>query len=398
MGIIGSRQGGVDTQLAVLKFIPNTTAPAAEAGADQLYDAGDGVCLIDKDGYPFPLVVGADQLGVVQMSSTDTGDTFDVLTRVVLADTTDGVITGKLPLTAGIRLGHRVLIVDAKRQFSVNNFTVDGNGKNINGAATLVLSSQDGGVELVWNGTTWSVEAVPASLIGGIISLAKGGTGADLSSGTTNSTTLRLTNKVADGVSAVVAVINNTTALTSTAKLLSLENDSVEKFAVQQDGAVIAPTIGTTAATQHALPSGTDAITTNANTSRFIQGGSNEAADTLGAATKYLDVLDSAKTVAAAQKVLGVINRAGYIRNAIFNLKVAPGGTDTVVFTVQKSSDRGGTWSDTTITATIAGASVSNAAAGPSAVLASGDMLAVKMVSSAGTAAGPTAAFEVALA
>lgn len=157
MAIIGSRQGGVDTQLAVLKFISNSTAPAEDSGADQLYDAGDGVCLIDRDGFSFPLVVGADELGILQMSASDTGDTFDVLTRVVVADTTDGAITGKLPLTAGIRLGHRVLIVDAKRQFATNNFTVDGNGKNINGASTAVLSGQDSVIEFVWGGTTWEM-------------------------------------------------------------------------------------------------------------------------------------------------------------------------------------------------------------------------------------------------
>ncbi|HYE97665.1 MAG TPA: hypothetical protein VEJ18_02090, partial [Planctomycetota bacterium] len=68
------------------------------------------------------------------------------------------------------------------------------------------------------------------------------------------------TANVADGGSAVAHSFDNTTALTTTAKLASFKNAGVEKAAIEQGGAIIAPSIGTATTTQHALPTGTGAL------------------------------------------------------------------------------------------------------------------------------------------
>ena len=95
------------------------------------------------------------------------------------------------------------------------------------------------------------------------------------------SSTGLLTAGVADGGSAVAWILNNTVALSTTAKLLSLQDASVEVFAVQQDGAVIAPSIGTAAGAQHALPAGTAAILT-ADSTATVTGKSIDAGQLTG--------------------------------------------------------------------------------------------------------------------
>lgn len=121
-------------------------------------------------------------------------------------------------------------------------------------------------------------------------------------------------------------------------------------------------------------------------------GGSGASADTLGAATKYLP---RSGNVAAAQVSVGVATRAGILRNLRVGLNVAPGGADTVIFTAQKSSDQGATWTDTTLTATITGSAKSASDTTHAPAVAAGDWVAVKMVSSAGTAAGPVGGLEI---
>jgi hypothetical protein len=114
----------------------------------------------------------------------------------------------------------------------------------------------------------------------------------------------------------------------------------------------------------------------------------------IGAATKYLAAPGQA--VAAAQVALYQARFSGeVVRNLSANLATAPGGSDTVAITVQKSSDNGATWSDLAVTATITGAAKSATDLVHSATLAAGDLLAIKAVSSAGTAASATVTFDV---
>jgi len=130
---------------------------------------------------------------------------------------------------------------------------------------------------------------------------------------------------------------------------------------------------------------------------RWEQGGMQVSASntgTVGAATKYMSPPGGAG-VNASQIMLAVVTRAGVLRNLRVALGTAPGGSDTVAFTVQKSSDQGSTWSDTTLTATISAAAKSASDTSHNPAVAAGDYLALKMVSSAGTAAAPAAGFEV---
>jgi len=115
---------------------------------------------------------------------------------------------------------------------------------------------------------------------------------------------------------------------------------------------------------------------------------------TFGANTRFLGAVGS--TIASAQVPLYVARFAGEtIRNLAATLVTAPGGTDTVVFTVQKSSDNGATWADTALTCTITGVAKSASDLTDAVVLAAGDILAIKTVSSATTAAQATATFDV---
>lgn len=141
---------------------------------------------------------------------------------------------------------------------------------------------------------------------------------------------------------------------------------------------------------------GLAAASANGDALRYEQGGmlcSALSTGTIGAATKYMS--RGAAAVAASAVVIGTVTRAGVLRRLYANLLTAPGGSDTVAFTIQKSSDNGGTWSDTTLTCTITGSAKGNSDTTHTPSVAAGDLLAVKMVSSAGTAADPSVGFEI---
>lgn len=114
---------------------------------------------------------------------------------------------------------------------------------------------------------------------------------------------------------------------------------------------------------------------------------------TLGAVTKYLTF---STTYAAAEVPLYVAGFTGEkIRNLRIKLGTAPGGSDTVAVTVEKSSDGGGTWSDTALTCTATGAATTAADLTHAVTLTAYDVLAVKFVSSAATAANLCLSFDI---
>lgn len=77
----------------------------------------------------------------------------------------------------------------------------------------------------------------PASATTGITPQARGGFGADVSTGTANSATVTLTNKVADGASASAWVLNNSTSLANaSASLVDVQNAGSTKFRVLASG------------------------------------------------------------------------------------------------------------------------------------------------------------------
>lgn len=89
----------------------------------------------------------------------------------------------------------------------------------------------------------------------GVLSLANGGTGADLSSATVNALLVKLTNKVANGVSAIAYAVDNIADLVASgARLFSFRSAGAEKAAILGDGGLLAPSVGPSATQRHALP------------------------------------------------------------------------------------------------------------------------------------------------
>ena len=75
----------------------------------------------------------------------------------VLADTSGGSWTLTLPGSPSI--GDQVAIADPNQSWETNNLTVDGNGNNIEGAATFTADVNGGDFIAVFNGTQWRVYA-----------------------------------------------------------------------------------------------------------------------------------------------------------------------------------------------------------------------------------------------
>jgi len=121
-----------------------------------------------------------------------------------------------------------------------------------------------------------------------------------------------------------------------------------------------------------------------------IYGGQTNT-DAFGASTVYLGALGTSSFV-GSQVSVGTITRTGTIRYLTVSIRTAPGGADTVIATAQKSSNQGSTWSDTTLTCTITGAAKTCTDTSNTPAVALYDWIAIKLVSSAGTAAGPTTA------
>jgi hypothetical protein len=115
--------------------------------------------------------------------------------------------------------------------------------------------------------------------------------------------------------------------------------------------------------------------------------------DATGAATKYLAAPGANHVATAAIGKLFVAPRAGTIKKLYVSATTAAGGSDTGVVTVVKSSDNAANFSDTALTATLSATGKSASDTANEVAVAAGDVLSVKVVSSAGTLAGVTASF-----
>jgi len=255
-------------------------------------------------------------------------------------------------------------------------------GKNIEEAkATLSLDSAEVGeiaIDNPFGSTAYHVLKENGGYAGnesGTVSAYIAGASAAVSAGDLSSA-----NMVASGTLTVggAATLSSTLAVTGAATLTG------------------GGTLGANLAAGGFKVTGLGAASANGDALRYEQGGmlcSALSTGAIGAATKYMS--RGAAAVAASAVVIGTVTRAGVLRRLYANLLTAPGGSDTVAFTIQKSSDNGGTWSDTTLTCTITGSAKGNSDTTHAPSVAAGDLLAVKMVSSAGTAADPSVGFEI---
>lgn len=119
---------------------------------------------------------------------------------------------------------------------------------------------------------------------------------------------------------------------------------------------------------------------------------------TVGAATKYMAGVGVA--LSGSSVPLGVVRFTGeVVRNLWVSTGTAAGNTETLVATVIKSSDNGGTWTDTAVTCTVTGNAGGTAKSASdlsnSASLAAGDLVGLKLVSSAGTVGLVRAGFDL---
>lgn len=62
-----------------------------------------------------------------------------------------------LNLCATLQKGRIVIIKDGKGDANSHNITIQGNGKNIDGASSLVINTNYGATRLIYNGSEWSV-------------------------------------------------------------------------------------------------------------------------------------------------------------------------------------------------------------------------------------------------
>lgn len=94
----------------------------------------------------------------VDLNIVGTGYTITNDDTIVEADTSGGAMQVFLP-ASGLRNGQLVFVY--KRTTSTNNLTVEGNGTNINGAATKVLSASRQGVLVVYSSSAavWTILA-----------------------------------------------------------------------------------------------------------------------------------------------------------------------------------------------------------------------------------------------
>lgn len=125
---------------------------------------GDG-----SSGSPFSdadeLVLGFTRAGEQGADGADGASDFDWITQTsaytaakderILADTSGGAFTVTLPSSPAN--GHQVALADPGANWSSNNLTVDGNGNNIEGAATFTADVDRGHFVCVYNGVQWVV-------------------------------------------------------------------------------------------------------------------------------------------------------------------------------------------------------------------------------------------------
>lgn len=158
MSGIGPRNMGHGLTVALLRAADGIVAPPSSPDPT-IYRKGLQLFLRDTVGIEHPVAVGADGLGVVTLTVAQSPYDVQPTDRVLLVDTTDGPVTAKLPADGGPFAGRPLLVLDAKTKFGTNSFTLDGNGHTINGAATLVLSTDKAAASVAWDATEWRVIA-----------------------------------------------------------------------------------------------------------------------------------------------------------------------------------------------------------------------------------------------
>lgn len=193
-----------------------------------------------------------------------TSDTVQAGDMFLNCDTGAGAFAVDLP--ASPAQGRVVAFGDAFGDFGTFALTIDGNGNTINGASTLVLDEDWGGVLLIWDGTSdWHVLGkFPAGGGGGAIVVAElpivaGDTDTDQTTfGRKGARRLDMTNFPAT-IGPLTREVRFKAVLENTVNLPSY-NAEVRLYDVTHAVAVTASTLDNTGAGDRALPEEVDAL------------------------------------------------------------------------------------------------------------------------------------------
>jgi hypothetical protein len=100
--------------------------------------------------------IGGAQTNLVRVVTAAGGITVNATDRIVVANKASGAATA-VTLPSSPATGRYLTIKDGKGDANVNNITISPAAGNIDGAATRVISTAFGTVDLVYNGTQWNV-------------------------------------------------------------------------------------------------------------------------------------------------------------------------------------------------------------------------------------------------
>lgn len=99
-----------------------------------------------------PIVGGGWQTAIIDVADSPYASLDE---QELFVDTSGGAVT--VDLDAAPLLGDRIRLIDYDGSWGLTNVTVNGNGNNIMGAATLTLNVANAWSEVVYNGTEWRI-------------------------------------------------------------------------------------------------------------------------------------------------------------------------------------------------------------------------------------------------
>lgn len=148
---------------------PTTTITAPTS---LVFDAGDAMTWPAADGssghvlttngsgvlsfQPVAAGAAAYLVSAITADPTPTGAALQANQITYACDTSGGAFSITLPATIPVS-GTRLVVKDAVGNAATNDITISGNGNNIDGAASQIISTNYGSATLQSNGTTWMI-------------------------------------------------------------------------------------------------------------------------------------------------------------------------------------------------------------------------------------------------
>lgn len=117
----------------------------------------DGISLTDEIFSTSKKVYCLTKEGIID-SSTDVTTTYTVLStdQIIYVDSSGGAFT--ITLESAPTTNRQFTIIDKAGNLTANNVTINGNGNNINGSSTAIMTSNYQAWNLIYNGTQWNLK------------------------------------------------------------------------------------------------------------------------------------------------------------------------------------------------------------------------------------------------